>query len=592
VKVAEWPAPDGSVPRQLWWSDDRRFLAYGHGGNDEVGGGLRVWRLNGPGPGPAMVVDEPAGVNLAAFAFDPGARKCAFAHAAGGVSVYDLDTGRRLHRLPGKVDALAFHPSDDRLALVCGAVVRFFDSATAHELNPLRPAESTERIQCIAWHPLGRRIALGFGSRIHLFDADSGAEVLPPRVNRAEFERIDYTHTGDQLLSWDGSQQTVLWEVASGLQLLTTPQLLDKNSTFGADDRFVGFSRGRGTIRVWRFESGRELRVLDNPDAAHRQESLYGPAVDGTGRIFAAGSVNGERLSFFDTETGEELARISVPAGSAQLFDFDPVAGGWFTVGTRGVMLWPLRSDPGRPASLRVGPPQPLLSSPGPPPALGSRARMWPSEVSPDGKWVATCKDAPGGPSKRVRIWDGRDGRPVRYLPLAGGPWQTEFSSDSQWLTTYDRMEASQVWKVGSWDKPAWSFAAGRIIFSPDGRLMALNDGIGCVRLLKTASGEEVACLSGPEPHVYWPQCFTPDGTKLIAMGQGLCVWDLRLIREQLRAMGLDWEHKDWPPFPPAVADTRGRLRLTVDTEMSEQQGSVATRPGPQEATSEPDRAE
>jgi hypothetical protein len=64
-------------------------------------------------------------------------------------------------------------------------------------------------------------------------------------------------------------------------------------------------------------------------------------------------------------------------------------------------------------------------------------------------------------------------------------------------------------------------------------------------------------------------------------------MWDLRLIREQLRDRGLDW---DWPPFPPAVPDTRGRLRLTVDTGMLEQ-GSVAAPPGPREPTSEPDRA-
>jgi hypothetical protein len=83
---------------------------------------------------------------------------------------------------------------------------------------------------------------------------------------------------------------------------------------------------------------------------------------------------------------------------------------------------------------------------------------------------------------------------------------------------------------------------------------------------------------------VYYPQCFTPDGTKLIVMGDGLCVWDLRLIREQLLAMGLDW---DWPPFPPAVPDPRGRLHLTVDTGTPAKAGGSAASPRPQEPNRE-----
>src|SRR5262249_33122239 len=67
-----------------------------------------------------------------------------------------------------------------------------------------------------------------------------------------------------------------------------------------------------------------------------------------------------------------------------------------------------------------------------------------------------------------------------------------------------------------------------------------------------TATGREVARLTGPEPMWYPPACFTPDGTRLIARCSGLTalyVWDLRLIRQQLKELGLDW---DWPEFPPA----------------------------------------
>jgi WD40 repeat protein len=123
----------------------------------------------------------------------------------------------------------------------------------------------------------------------------------------------------------------------------------------------------------------------------------------------------------------------------------------------------------------------------------------------------------------------------------------------------------------------------GSAVFSPDGKLMAINDGIvGSIRLVRTESGEEVACFTGPERNKYYPQCFTPDGTKLFALGQGLCVWDLRLIREQLRARGLDWNLK-----PPEDQAPKGRIHLTVDAGTSAKEGSGARSPRREESGSE-----
>jgi hypothetical protein len=53
----------------------------------------------------------------------------------------------------------------------------------------------------------------------------------------------------------------------------------------------------------------------------------------------------------------------------------------------------------------------------------------------------------------------------------------------------------------------------------------------------------------------------TPDGGRLIAgaaESHGLFVWDLRLIRRQLNAMGMDWE------LPPLPAEKQEQPPLTV----------------------------
>jgi hypothetical protein len=46
---------------------------------------------------------------------------------------------------------------------------------------------------------------------------------------------------------------------------------------------------------------------------------------------------------------------------------------------------------------------------------------------------------------------------------------------------------------------------------------------------------------------------------------KALYVWDLRLIREGLKELGLDWDEPPYPPSPNPA--TRKLLRLTVVTE-------------------------
>jgi hypothetical protein len=62
-----------------------------------------------------------------------------------------------------------------------------------------------------------------------------------------------------------------------------------------------------------------------------------------------------------------------------------------------------------------------------------------------------------------------------------------------------------------------------------------------------------VARLEAPEQTQLMPRCFTPDGTRLIAVGvetRALHVWDLRRIRRELARLRLDW---DAPPYPEAA---------------------------------------
>src|SRR5207248_1580012 len=82
-------------------------------------------------------------------------------------------------------------------------------------------------------------------------------------------------------------------------------------------------------------------------------------------------------------------------------------------------------------------------------------------------------------------------------------------------------------------------------------------DTLRSIRLIDFASGDERATLSAPESGLITRLRFSPDGALLAAATENnrIQLWDVRAIRQGLRAIGLDWE----PPFRPAATDPSNR---------------------------------
>jgi eukaryotic-like serine/threonine-protein kinase len=604
-------------------SPDGRFVAYGHNGTrTTVRGGVRVWKLDGPEPA-VVPLDEPTDMHETALAFHPNGRQLAIGHTDKTVSVYDLATGRCMQRLAvGAAPlCLAFHPRDDRLAVACGNAVQLFDADTGRELAALRQPAPVSYIFSVAWHPDGRRLAAGCNDRkIHLWDTETATEVMSPWTGHtADGIRVAFNHAGDRLVSLDWGGQTRLWDAATGRMLLTMPGAFGLQ--FSPDDRLLGPATSGNKIRLWRLAPGRELSVLRRRNAGSL-EPINFPVVHADGRTLAACS--SRWLSFFDLASGEELASVRLPqatAGNPVFFDSSHPSlalegrgkgegsGGWMTGGYSGLCLWPARPDPARPEVLCVGPPQQLAPDSGLGFSVGASAStdgrvvavpqgsstlvlhrdrpdrrlvLGPqydvrfSAVSPDGGWVVTGSHWWDGRSRSARIWDAGTGQQVHELPLEGST-QARFSPDGRWLMTATDGGGSRLWEAGTW-REMRRFDGGSIAFSPDSRLLAISDVFGVIRLVETATGQEVARLTGPEPMWYPPVCFTPDGTRLIATCSGhtaLYVWDLRLIRQQLKELGLDW---DWEEFKPADPGTKAAAPSKVEVLLGDLTRPVLTR--------------
>jgi hypothetical protein len=108
-----------------------------------------------------------------------------------------------------------------------------------------------------------------------------------------------------------------------------------------------------------------------------------------------------------------------------------------------------------------------------------------------------------------------------------------------------EETNGGHAYAVDTW-APGPSLGPGRP-WDATSDLVVLGQPNGIYRLVELASGRELARLEDPD-QVTGAAVFTPDGSKLVVNAKdGLRVWDLRLIRQELGMLRLDW---DGPPFP------------------------------------------
>src|SRR5262249_1191800 len=156
--------------------------------------------------------------------------------------------------------------------------------------------------------------------------------------------------------------------------------------------------------------------------------------------------------------------------------------------------------------------------------------------------------------SPRVRLWNARDSRLV-WEQVPGGQTRVSFTPDGRELIIGRSGDFSfldvHTFEIKRRFQREVGLFAGEVVFSPDGKLMALELAPGVVHLKEVATARTVAQLRAPLADRSGWMTFGADGTKLFTITSSrsaVHVWDLRAIRSGLKKMGLDWE---WPEFPP-----------------------------------------
>jgi serine/threonine protein kinase/WD40 repeat protein len=515
-------------------------------------------------------------------AFSLDCRQFAVSMGDGSISVYDLvsKTPPRRITMSRKASRLAFDPRGERIAAVCESSVEIRD-LTSGKLIVELPHPAT--LENLAWSPDGAALAVsGNDQRVYIWDVTSDKQTLVLVGLRNGGVKVAFNHAGNLLATsgWDGVLR--LWDLRTPKPLFSTAAWIECPLRFSSDDhRIAGDSRD-GKIGHWEIEAdGGEYRTMVRiPSAAVGYCDC--PAIRFDGRLLAVGMQNG--VGLWDLRDDRQLGFLDL-AGCDQVL-FEP-SGALLTNGSGGLLRWPVQEEEAAvPASLHIGPPQHLPvpgricniaeSADGRVLAVsqfdGGRVlnidrpeeliRLAPHDdaryvsVSPDGRLVATGSHTQLG----MKIWEASSGIPVREMPSAGG--RVRFSPDGRWLA--ESAGGLRLWEVKS-NSRGPEIGGDHFGFSPDAKLLAVETGLGEVRLVDPSSGQEYARLEDPNQDRASYITFSPDGTKLITTNDddpSIHVWDLRLLRTELSEMGLDW---DQPPFPPAKQIDRTPLAIHID---------------------------
>jgi WD40 repeat protein len=308
------------------------FLADGTGVTASLDGTVRLWDIP-PRANPAAVTSLPAAVQ--ALAYSPDGRWLAAADDRAEVRLVDALTGQIIRTWKSAqrwVVSLAFSSDGTMLAAGSGGLVGMRSSSRVPEYRGAVNVWEVESGRvCFTWsspgdgvtglafHPTQPRLAVACGEPDVIVLSVTDGSIIErhlsptiPYASKPEFWGVSYSPDGRYLIGanyW--AWALVLWDTVGGREpriVRAEPQGQTSCVAWSPDGRLVADHTRQG-CRLWDARSWRLLRKIDN--AGNRSLAFN---ADGS-RLLSVGN----QIDLWDTESGEQVQRLSDMVGAAAL---------------------------------------------------------------------------------------------------------------------------------------------------------------------------------------------------------------------------------------------------------------------------------
>ena len=356
------------------------------------------------------------------------------------------------------------------------ATVRLWDAATGRELKTLRGHPKI--VRSVAFNPGGQRLASGGQEgEVRLWDVAAGRELhklAAPGGNQVG--AVAFSHDGKLLAA--GFEAIHLWDAATGQEAFALKGHTHyvNGIAFSPDGRLLVSVSDDQTIKVWDLAARREQRTIKGFGT-----EAYGVAVSPDGKSLAT-SHGDSTIRTWDLESGK--AKWSVPGGGSTgapiAFSLD---GQSLAVGSFHVYLLDAATGQER-RRIEVG---------------GSVNAL---AFSPDGQKIMT-----GGRDAALRLWDVAAGRELsRWAWHSLQVASVRFVGDGKTLAIGAGDRSIRLWGTATGQQPRLlkrheaGILAGAPQISPDGRLLASDDGQGGLIIGDAATGNVLHKLAGVVP--------------------------------------------------------------------------------------------
>ncbi|QDU23852.1 WD40 repeat domain-containing serine/threonine protein kinase [Urbifossiella limnaea] len=494
-----------------------------------------------------------------------------------------LPDARELRRVAvgGPVLAAALSWDGTRAAVWGDGVnyVHVFQTADPARFVNLRVDGKSNWPHALAWHPHphNRWLGLNGGGNDYpqLRDVDLGHPICLYHGHGTTVASLSYDPTGEFLVTFSYDNTSRVFDGLNGIPYLLLPAQVG-HPRFSRDGRYFGYQPGPRTVRVLELVRPAEYHRL----RADRAGGFPAASVDPDGHLILEHTPTG--LHVFDRRAARWLATVGPGAPENTTVEWAAdgrelvaasEAGYWWR--------WPVAQAGG---VLRIGPPDRLdqrgrgvdfvgyhpdgrlirradgrgaaFADPSgrrPPAATGHVASSGYVALSPDGRLMAetTWFD------RFVDVWATDTGTRVRRLET-GDMTAVVFAPDGKHLVTSRgdglTFRDTATWAVVKTIDRTGATQPAAVAFDPTGTVMAAEEVSGTITLRAYPTGDVLARLDAPLGEATFFNRglhFTAGGGELVSharANKGLRTWNLRLIRSELAALGLDW---DAPPLPP-----------------------------------------